>query len=84
MEVVAVPPVHPHTRGMDPADVGRADETVLVPEPMVNRYAVPLTTLVGGAFVDQADHVVIHPQPAAEDVHVGASGAGLGDGADGD
>lgn len=35
----------------------------LLPQPLVNRYAVPMTTLLGGAVVAHADQVVIHPVP---------------------
>jgi len=52
-------------------------------EPSVNRYAVPLGTLVGGAFVAQEDHVVIHPQPGGHDAGFASGGLVPADG-DGD
>ncbi len=35
----------------------------LLPQPLVNRYAVPMTTLLAGAVVAEADQVVIRPVP---------------------
>ena len=35
----------------------------LLPQPLVNRYAVPMTTLLSGAVVAEADQVVIKPVP---------------------
>lgn len=59
-------------------------ESFLGPEPGVSRYAVPLSTLLGGTYVAHADQVVIHPLPGIPDTgFVVEAGAALG-GADGD
>ena len=55
---------------------------VLPAEPEVNRYAVPLTTLLGGAFVAHADQVVTHPEPEGEAPTFAGGGLGGVDGAD--
>lgn len=52
----------------------------LLPEPPVNRYSVPLTTLVGGAVVAHGDQVVIQPVPSTWVPGDGAATSG----ADGD
>lgn len=60
-------------------------ESFLGPEPAVSRYAVPLSTLVGGAYVAHADQVVIHPLPGVGDAgFVADAGAAAAGGADGD
>lgn len=69
VRVVAPAPGGAHAERMEPdQDVNDAPTDApsgenLLPQPLVNRYAVPVTTLVGGAVVTEADQVVIHPVP---------------------
>ncbi len=55
----------------------------LLPQPLVNRYAVPLSTLMGGALVAQTDHVIIQPVTHYEPTPDG-SALDFGDAGDGD
>lgn len=75
---------HPERLSPDGSIDDGSGDVVLLPEPEVNRYAVPLTTLVGGAFVAHADQVVIHPQPSGEAPGFAGGGLGAVDGGDGD
>ncbi len=59
-----------------------SDEDELVPQPLVNRYAVPVSALVGGVAVAEADQVVIQPVPHGDpggDAPGGVGGDGDGD-----
>jgi len=41
-------------------------EELLGPDHRTNRYAVPLATLVGGAFVAHTDQVELQPEPPVQ------------------
>lgn len=78
-----------HAGPMESAPAGREDQDPespalesLVPGARTSRYAVPMSTLLGGAFVAATDQVEVHPDPPPME-HPGEPFA-VGDAVDGD
>lgn len=53
----------PMPDGVADAEHCSPEGEALLPQPLVNRYAVPVTALAGGAFVAHEDQVVLQPVP---------------------